>query len=548
MKLGITFKLFLAILATCLVVTLAMGGAVRWNFERHFFSYVKEREARRIEHLRQTLADVYRDDGDWDALRGNDSLWNHLLTLPPPDEGMPQRPYRGRGPFDLPPDFGTFIWPPPQGQGPGPRNGGRGGRCDPGRPGSQCGPNGRGGRDGPDGAGGPDGPFDPGAFDDSLDGPQRGRDFLAPPFTLLDAQLRVVAGGNPLASAPRHAINVNGLTVGWLVTPFPDRLPNESDQRFQREQSEATWVIGTLSALLAAVVSIMLARVFLAPVRRLARATHKLSAGDYSTRVNVTSADELGRLGQDFNRLAYALERTEALRREMMADISHELRTPLAVLRGELEALQDGVRKFTPGALASLQSEVGLLSKLIDDLYDLSLADVGALSYRMEPVDMGEVAAMVADAFHDRLQARGLTIEAKVAEPGTLIEGDRQRLMQLMNNLLENALRYTDPGGRVQIDVRTEGRQLVVVCQDSAPGVAAQHLPRLFDRLYRVDASRSRESGGAGLGLAICQRIVESHRGTIKAMPSPLGGLAVRIEIPLAEGADHIELAGIGIP
>jgi two-component system, OmpR family, sensor histidine kinase BaeS len=117
--------------------------------------------------------------------------------------------------------------------------------------------------------------------------------------------------------------------------------------------------------------------------------------------------------------------------------------------------------------------------------------------------------------------------------------------MQLMNNLLENALRYTDPGGRVQVDVRTEGHQLVVECQDSAPGVPAQHLPRLFDRLYRVDASRSRESGGAGLGLAICQRIVESHRGTIKAMPSPLGGLAVRIEIPLAEGANHIELAGI---
>ncbi|WP_233233645.1 ATP-binding protein [Bordetella sp. LUAb4] len=527
MKLGITFKLFLAILATCLIVTLAMGAAVRWNFERHFFSYVKEREGRRIERLRQTLADVYRDDGDWDALRGNDSLWNHLLTLPPPDEGMGQRPYRGRGPFELPPDFGSFLWPPP-GQGPGPR-GRSGGRDEP--------PGGHDGDKGPDERGS--------AFDDGMGGPPRGHDFLAPPFTLLDAQLRVVAGGNPMPSAPRHAISVNGMTVGWLVTPFPDRMPNESDQRFQREQSEATWVIGTLSALLAALVSILLARVFLAPVRRLARATHKLSAGDYSTRVNVTSADELGRLGQDFNRLAFALERTEALRREMMADISHELRTPLAVLRGELEALQDGVRKFSPAALASLQSEVGLLSKLIDDLYDLSLADVGALSYRMEPVDMGEIAAMAADAFHDRMRARGLSIEATVAEPGATIEGDRQRLMQLMNNLLENALRYTDPGGRVQLDVRTEGRQLVVECQDSAPGVPAQHLPRLFDRLYRVDASRSRESGGAGLGLAICQRIVESHRGSIKAMPSPLGGLAVRIEIPLAEGANHIELAGI---
>lgn len=497
MKLGITFKLFLAILATSLTVTLAMGAAVRWNFERHFFQYVKEREGRRVERMRISLAGLYRERGSWEALRGNATLWNHILTVPTGD-ASPRPMFHGGAVSELL------------------------GELDPRMGGSEPGPE------------VPDTTW------------ARGRDFLALPFTLLDSQQRVVAGYSvPVPGAPRHTIDVDGMTVGWLVTPFPNRLPSESDQRFQREQLEATSVIGALSALLAAAVAVFLARIFLAPVRRLARATHELSAGDYASRVNVTSNDELGQLGQDFNRLAHTLERNESLRREMVADISHELRTPLAVLRGEMEALQDGVRPFTPGALSSLQSEVSLLSKLIDDLYELSLADVGALSYRMVPVDFGEIACQAAESFRERFTARGLTLSTQVEIPGAYIEGDEQRLTQLMNNVLENSLRYTDRDGVVQLSVRVQGDKLVAECQDSAPGVPEQYLPRLFDRLFRVDASRSRESGGAGLGLAICQRIVESHHGTITALPSPLGGLNVRIELPLAAAPNRFENAGI---
>ncbi|ARP87699.1 ATP-binding protein [Bordetella genomosp. 9] len=493
MRLGITFKLFLAILATSLAVTLAMGTAVRWNFERHFLSYVKERESRRIERMRQSLADIYRENGNWDALRGNTSLWNHILTVPP-DEPPRHRPPAHRAALDWLSeiDAGMGLSGPP----PGP-------------------------------------PFEP-----PEPGWPRGRDFLALPFTLLDTQNRVVAGyAYPAPATLRRPIDVDGMTVGWLVAPLPDRLPSEADQRFQREQSEAMWVIGALAALLAAAVSIFLARIFLAPVRRLASATHRLSAGDYATRVNVTSEDELGRLGQDFNRLAHTLERNEALRRELVADISHELRTPLAVLRGEMEALQDGVRPFSAAALASLQSEVSLLSKLIDDLYELSLADVGALSYRMADVDLCGIAEQGVDAYRERFGSRRLRVETDMAQSPCVIEGDAQRLTQLMNNLLENTLRYTDPDGLVRVSVRGEGQTVTVECQDSAPGVPEALLPRLFDRLFRVDPSRSRESGGAGLGLAICQRIVESHRGTIQAMSSPLGGLCIRIVFPAAQTA-----------
>jgi two-component system sensor histidine kinase BaeS len=184
-----------------------------------------------------------------------------------------------------------------------------------------------------------------------------------------------------------------------------------------------------------------------------------------------------------------------------------------------------------------LQSEVSLLSKLIDDLYELSLADVGALSYRMLPVDVGGIAEQAVDTYRERFGSRRLRVETAIDANGCVIEGDAQRLTQLMSNLLENTLRYTDPDGVVQVSVRAEGNNVAVECQDSAPGVPAQYLPRLFDRLFRVDPSRSRESGGAGLGLAICQRIVESHRGTIQAMSSPLGGLRVRIVFPSARVA-----------
>ncbi len=181
------------------------------------------------------------------------------------------------------------------------------------------------------------------------------------------------------------------------MTPFPNRLPSEANQRFQREQSEATWVIGMLAALLAAAVSIFWRACLLAPARRLASATHRLSAGDYATRVNVTSADELGRLGQDFNRLACTLERNEALRREMVADISHELRTPLAVLRGEMKRCRTACVRFSQDALASA-AVGGLVAEQADRRSVRALAGRrGALSYRMLPVDMAAIAEQSVD-------------------------------------------------------------------------------------------------------------------------------------------------------
>ncbi|KPF44344.1 histidine kinase [beta proteobacterium AAP121] len=353
-------------------------------------------------------------------------------------------------------------------------------------------------------------------------------------FTLLDAERRRIVGfASPAENAVERAIVVDGVTVGWLVlTPF-ESVSYGAEKRFADAQARTGWVVGGGAVLLAAAVALWASRRLLRPVRQVADATHRLAAGDHATRVPQNDKDdEIGRLARDFNQLALTLQRNEAMRREFMADVSHELRTPLGVLHGELEALEDGVRQLDATALRSLKAEVATLHKLVDDLYELSLADVGALSYRKSALDLREIIDDTAGAFGERLRSSGLALQLELP-PGPLPAfGDARRLRQLFANLLENSCRYTDAGGALRLKARREGRQVLIDLHDSAPGVHPDQLPRLFERFFRVEASRSRASGGAGLGLSICQRIVQAHEGRIDARPSPLGGLWLRVELP----------------
>ncbi|MDQ2187817.1 ATP-binding protein [Alcaligenaceae bacterium A4P071] len=618
MRPGITFKLFLAVLAVGMVVTLAMGAALRWRFEHDFLVYVNEREGRRVERMVSTLTRFYIRDNSWEGLRRDPNAWVHMLTVPPPrdDFGMLDdrdgfEPFRsGRSGVDEDGDSDGGADQEktrPEDATPQPSGAERAGGDPDDTEGAEddrmhsgdsvdAGASDRPPRPSSDGfirygfhRHGPDEGLTAGTW--HTHGPQQGepvratpesfwRDLLPrdsfglgdstvrerfrppppppwdgaeldfpllpmdpgrpppilPRFTLVDPVGTWVAGAFPPAKdAPRHPITVDGRRVGWLIAPLPDRLPDEADRRFQIQQVQATWIIGGLAVILAMVVSVLLARIFLAPVRRLAAGTQALVAGDYKTRVRVTSSDELGRLARDFNRLAHSLERNEALRREWLADISHELRTPLAVMRGEIEALQDGIRPLNAGALISLQSEVAILSALIDDLYELALADVGALTYHLAPMDLGELVTAITEGFGERLASHGVTLTWTPPASPVWIEADQKRLTQLFANLLENTVRYTHSPGELHIALvvdQAEGRA-VLTFDDTPPAVPDESLLRIFDRLFRVEGSRNRASGGAGLGLAICQRIVEGHQGTITAHASPLGGLQVKVCLPL---------------
>ncbi|MFC3396325.1 two-component system sensor histidine kinase BaeS [Brenneria rubrifaciens] len=351
---------------------------------------------------------------------------------------------------------------------------------------------------------------------------------------VLDAAKNKLFGSQ--APLPREgewqAIRVRNQTVGWVVAAPSERLTRNADINFDRQQQRTSWLIVALSTLLAVIATWLTSRGLLAPVKRLVNGMHRLAAGDFSARVSATTHDELGRLAQDFNQLASALEKNEQSRRDFMADVSHELRTPLAVLRGELEALQDGVRLPDAGSLSSLQAEVATLTKLVDDLHQLSLSDLGALAYRRRAVDIVQLLYIAIAAFSERYQKKHLALTMDLPARATVF-GDPDRLGQLFNNLLENSLRYTDEHGKLAIQVALRQTQLLIIWQDSAPGVTDEQLTLIFERFYRAESSRNRASGGSGLGLAICNNIVEAHGGRLYAEHASLGGLMITVELPL---------------
>jgi len=354
-------------------------------------------------------------------------------------------------------------------------------------------------------------------------------------LALLDPDKHVLMGHFADAEHMELApIQVEGRIVGYVGYRPVRALSDLVDIRFVETQRRAFLLIALLVGALAVALAWPLAETLIRPLRRVTEATHALAAGRFQTRVPVQGQDELGDLARDFNGMAQTLERTDGARRQWMADISHELRTPLSVLRAELEAMQDGVRPLDPAGVASLQTDVDRLSRLVEDLYQLSMTDLGAMSYQKRPVNPVALLRDDADTLAGEFERRGLGLEVRAEGlPAMTLRADPDRLSQLFRNLMQNSLRYTDAGGRLEIAVgRREGALTLDFC-DTAPAVPDDALRKLFERFYRVEASRNRALGGAGLGLAICRNIVEAHGGTIEAQPSPLGGLCIHVELPL---------------
>jgi len=355
---------------------------------------------------------------------------------------------------------------------------------------------------------------------------------IDPRLLLLDAD-RAMLIGRPEAAAGAvlKPIESGGRTVGYVgYIPRIERLQSLERVYLRRQhQAFAAVTVGMVVAafVLAAGLAYWLSR----RVRALVHTTNALIRGDYTVRLAPLGQDELAQLARDFNTLAATLAASQEARRAWIADIAHELRTPLAVLRAEIESLQDGVRPLNQDNVASLAHETGRLTRLVEDLHTLSLSDRGALSYHPEPVDVADAVRDAVAAQRREAETRNLDVRLDLEE-GTLVFADETRLGQVFANLMQNSLRYTDAPGRVAIAVRREGDRAIVDWQDSAPGVGADELPRLTERLYRVESSRSRAGGGSGLGLAIARAIVEGHGGTLSVAASPLGGLGVHLVFP----------------
>jgi two-component system sensor histidine kinase BaeS len=357
---------------------------------------------------------------------------------------------------------------------------------------------------------------------------------IDPRLLLFDADRTLLIGRTE--QAPRAAfkpIEWEGRVVGHLgYVPRP-QFVESIDRVFSQQQHRkfAAIALGMLGAGL--LLGAGLAHWLTKRTRAVARGTASLIQGDYDVRLEAKGHDELAQLAGNFNQLAATLDATRRARQQWIADIAHELRTPLAVLRAEIEAMQDGVRPAGAASLGSLAQEVGRLGRLVEDLHLLSLSDLGALSYHKAAVDIGELVEEVVAAHRRALDERGIAVDLRV-QRGVKILGDETRLAQVFGNLLQNTVRYTDGPGRLSIALRREGWRVTIDWHDSSPGVPDEDLPRLTDRLFRVDESRSRAGGGSGLGLAIVKAIVDGHDGAMLARRSPLGGLWWELSFPLA--------------
>jgi two-component system sensor histidine kinase BaeS len=483
MRLRLWHRLFLASAA---LSVLALAGYTGWQqhgFRNGFLAYLDEVALERLQPATRRLADAYQESGSWEFLRRDPRRFGELIE--------PHAPMSAEHARDMPP-------PPDEGRAP---------------------------------------PHDDRDARPPHRPPPPGPPDLMHRLALLDTSGELIAG-NPAVATDADAralpIEIDHMLAGTLRLQRMPQISNALDLDFARAQMR-TALIAALAVLVGAfVLAFALARWLLAPVRALAAGTRALAAGDYAQRIPATRNDELGALATDFNHLATSLERHRDARRQWGADIAHELRTPLSVLRGEIQALQDGVRAPSAHAFDSLYAESERLGKLIEDLYHLALADAGALEYRFEALDAAELVHEAIEMQRNACTDAGLAIEqALVALPP--VRGDARRLAQLLDNLLANARRYTDAPGRIRVELGASGDNARLIVEDTPPGVAVADRPRLFDRLYRVDASRSRAAGGAGLGLAICRAIVDAHGGRIATDASPLGGLRVIVDLPLAD-------------
>jgi two-component system, OmpR family, sensor histidine kinase BaeS len=471
----LVYKLFAIIIITGMPIFFLTVGGMYYFTSKHFANYVAKEEVESLTSICEALQVEYRQHNSWDYIRENRLLWDQIIyeRQAQNNDDLPRRsrtPSKGMPKYEDP----TKPLPPPA-------------------------------------------------------------PILARRLTLYDGQKGIVLSwtDNPQDQDFREIV-VGGSTVGWLGLARSKSLKTPLQLHFILEQIQTLVFISVSILILAAFTAFVLSRHLLEPIQRLAAAAHALAFRHFETRVAVNSSDELGALSEDFNTMAITLERHEYMHRQWIADISHELRTPLTVLRGEIEAVLDGLHDMKRKTMECMYYEVMLLLKLINDLHTLTIIESEALTINKEQVDVFALTDSVLTLFHTRFSEKGIEVQGSLSTSGMGITmGDPDRLAQVFINLFENSLQYTDSPGKICIRGERKDGFLSICIEDSAPSVPASALPLIFDRLYRTDHSRSRKKGGSGLGLSIAKAIVESHNGKITASLSPLGGLQIDITFPL---------------
>ncbi|MGA7677066.1 MAG: ATP-binding protein [Dehalococcoidia bacterium] len=290
----------------------------------------------------------------------------------------------------------------------------------------------------------------------------------------------------------------------------------ESEQAFINAVRNSLWLAALVAILVGVALGFLFSWLITGPMRQLTLAARKVATGDFSYRISQKSDDEIGEVSDAFNTMAEELEKKEKSRRQLLADTAHELRNPLSIIQGNLEAWLDGVITPVPDQVASVYDETVLLSRLVTDLRDLSLAEAGQLKLYQNATELGEFVSAEIASIQNRCREKRISIDAELPIGLPLVFIDRDRIRQVLHNLIDNALRYTQAGGTIKIGASHKIRGWVTVSvSDSGSGIDSEDLPRVFDHFYKVDRSRHRGHGGAGIGLAMVKQLVELHGGKV---------------------------------
>ncbi|WDE05656.1 HAMP domain-containing protein [Thalassomonas viridans] len=535
-------KFSLAFLISNFIAVLLLLALVIWSLTSGFNEFVNTSDQQYFTRVKQSLTQVYQQHQSWQPLTQDRELWRDVFA-PNSDTRMPEKASQPAPRHEQRPRSGP---PPREGRGdrnnrPPPREG-RGDRDN--RPPPREGRGDRNNRPPPREDRG-DRSYRPPPREERSDRNYRppkneGDDFMKTErrISFYDANKVPFVGREDIDENQWiEAITFNGDTVGYLALVPANAEKNSPASIFLKQQYQMFALIALAVIFLAVLMALGLSRHLVAPIKRLIAATNGLRGGLYDTRVPVLTRDELGQLSENVNDLAQTLEKNQSNRYQWMSDTSHELRTPLTVIKSQLIAIQDGIFQADEKKIALFIEEIEKLNRLVDDLYQLSSSDIGGLTYKKTEQQPLVLLSQVVANYQGKFEQCNLSVSHNLDDPNareyTAIV-DKDRIKQLFSNLLENSCRYTDPGGKLNIVTHCAGQTLEIQIQDSAPGVTAAKRPKLFERFYRVEASRSRKYGGSGLGLALCKQIIEAHQGTITAMSSPLGGLCIKLTLPLA--------------
>lgn len=500
-RLKIAHQLSLLMAATAVLAVLVVGGLSAYNLRSGFSDYLKVRDDEQLMRLVAMIEQRAATDPDFGWLRDKPEAMRALL-----DEfaGRPSRGQRPPPPRNSarpgPPDENGRDRPPP----------GAEGRPPP-RPTADEPPPPR-----PGGGGGA------GSLGDRV--------------LIRDREGRKIAGRPlpPNARTTVRAIKVNGQEVAY-VDLMAEPAPAGVDAVFLQRQTRQLWWAALASIVLAVLAAWWMAGRWSRPLLALQHASRAIARGQHTQALVPTGALEIAQLMDDINRMTAELARLEAARRTWIAQISHELRTPLSVLRGELEAIEDGARTPTPAVFGGLREEVLQLTRLVDDLHTLSVADLGGMRCAPTEGDAHAELWRVTHRFVPRAAHKGLSLRLPSESARSIpVHWDFGRIEQLLSNLLTNSLRYTDAPGVVVVGWRCDGRDIVITVDDSAPGVRPADLKELFEPLFRGDRARQRgDQHGSGLGLSIARSIAQAHQGSVTASASKLGGLHLCVRLPL---------------